>query len=381
MRLVNLSKSNITSFDPVYISIEQPMPIYYSVEELAINEPDKHWVVCTAKELYDSMNRTLATSDKYPSHKVVFIKGLEEYRLFLSTGEKFKMRGLDIERGMRVPIQEEPVENNYIQVYAIANRMNSVFHIYTSSGVWALNNKGFTVTGAISPVYRNEVQWNKFQKAANKQKTTEKKLHRLIKGKTLLADDYKFTGLFMNEKSPTYLNLFASAHMAYNSGNNRVSMEQVNDILSSERVRNLILNQMRIFMPSLEAAIKDVIDPKKMAKMLMDIAEQAIKSEIVTVDDKLKAVQAIANVGYMTEGIILNTETPGAEKLLAMKGTETQPIIGANYNDEDVKIVGAEEIVGEKIKEEKYAEIAEEVGLIHGTTAYDPNAKPKPSDP
>jgi hypothetical protein len=333
MKLVNLITDN-KSVDKAYVGIPQPMPIYFSEEEVRANEIDPK--IITVKSLYIKLTNALSATKSYPSHKVVFYNSI---RLFISTGEKFKMRDLEPAEGNRVPLVKYPVEDNYIRVYAVVNRMNSIFHVYTSSGVWAIGNQGFTVTGAIAPTYRNEVQWNKRMRADNKSAKDKKQLKRMTEGKTILADDYKFTGLFLNEKSPTYLNLYASAHMAYADGKaGFVSMKQIDKILDSPRVRALITKQMRIFMPKLATEMATTVDAKALAVLLHTIATDTVSNELASVDDKLKSVQAIINVGYADEAIVLNAVGGNGGALPLGAGVE-QNLIGAGYEDTDTKKV------------------------------------------
>jgi len=247
--------------------------------------------------------------------------------------------------------------------------MNSIFHLYTSSGVWAIGNQGFTVTACVAPSYRNEVQWNKALKATNKRTRNKKSLKKMIDGKTALADDYKFISFFMNDKSPTYLNIFASAHMAYTEGKNYVTMADIEKILSSTRVRNLIIKQMRIFMPALAEAIRKESTPQKMAALLHKIAQDTVESKTASVNDKLLSIQAIANAGYSDENIILDAGAEGS----AMLGTSgNQNLIGHGYSDDDTKqsdgkVVGGEEVIQKPVEKEmtkaRYKELAKEVDL------------------
>jgi hypothetical protein len=366
------------------------MPIYHSLEELEANEFTK-FIIIPRKDIVATLRpEHIQFSNQFEDkvdmgEKAFTINHLDkDHKVFISTEEKFIPDTLD-ERGNIVyklnNYNVMPTDNCYIQLIGSQNIRNS-FVLITSSGVWTASEKETYLSAGVPPRLQPPVFWNKDLRKVKTEATKAKKLYKYMNNKREMIEDTKFVSYFLNPLSPTYLNVMGSGQSAYGlAGAVKLNAKQIMDVVSTSRVHNIILRELGVFMPELAKAVKAKNNPETVATMLNDIANQAIKSDTVSVDDKLKSVQAIVNTGYPEEMVDLTNKEPSA----LPAGAYSTPLVSAQpkvealpvYDDTDVKENTDAQPPPDKASIKK---MKEEAGVMDDYIIDGDQPRPQPSD-
>lgn len=393
MRLVDIrndESSRHKFYNRVDVINIQPMTIYHSSEELSQNE-DTNVIIYKRSELVSILRQEhieRASTYENPDEmnpEVFIINHLKKDRkVFLATDEVVVPDVIDERGNVTYKLYKFKVVHTdgcYIQLLMSQNIRNS-FILVTSSGVWTASDKEIYMSAGVPPRLQPPSFWNKDIRRSKTEHTKAKKLYKYMHGKSELIEDTKFVSYFLNPLSPTYLNVMGSAQSSYNlSGNVKLNAKQIMEVVSTSRVHNIILRELGVFMPALADAVKKKSTPESVATMLNDIAEMAIKSENTSVDDKLKSVQAVINVGYPEELVNISNTSP---QQVLPGGSFTVPLVGTPaaipeipmYDDPDNK---SSEDDSPKTEKKSLQELKDEAGVIDDYI-IDDAPRPKPGE-
>lgn len=379
MRLVDIREdenSRHKFYNRVDVINMQPMVIYHSREELVNNEDimkakiyARSNLVATLRQEHIERASTYDSPDDMNSEVFIINHLKKDHKIFLGTDEKVVPDVIDERGNVTYKLSEFKVihtDGCYIQLLMSQNIRNS-FVLVTSSGVWTASDKEVYMSAGVPPRLQPPSFWNKDIRKQKSEHNKTKRLYKYMHGKTEIIEDTKFVSYFLNPLSPTYLNVMGSAQSSYNlAGNVKLNARQIMEVVSTPRVYNIILRELGVFMPALAEAVKKKSTPDSVAIMLNNIAEMAIKNENTSVDDKLKSVQAIVNVGYPEELVNISNTSP---QPALPGGAFTTPLIGSPvvppevpmYNDDDTE---DDKDKPPKTEKKSFDQLKKEAGVI-----------------
>lgn len=357
MRLVDLRKRN-DKVNPKYMYAEQPMPIYYSLEEYRLNEPNSITIFNIAEfQNFLQKNNLINTGD---------FEDVQKYNVFLSTGEKFVPDKYTPDGQIIYQLESNkliPTDNCFIKLFVIHSFKNR-YLLFTSSGIFKVSISEWNLSAAVKNNFlRVESSNNPNYIPADRYKD---RLKKILETKKVNIRDMRLLNVLLNPLSDAFMNVDKAVKEVYGE----VKKEDRVKIIETEKFRNLLIKELGVLMPDIKKAIQEIIPPKDIAVFFKRIAENAVDNENVTVDDKLKAVNAIIMSGYSDEIEVgddpyANQPLVGAknpnDKLLKENLYPNLDSVNKNksvpdlnlYDDADAKLRTVEEMKTEELK--KYA--------------------------
>ena len=269
-------------------------------------------------------------------------------------------------------------DNCFIRLYGILENPGGYRAMVTSTGLWGIV-QDIEVSAGVPPKITEQRLWNIKLSRELRNESRDRKLSLLKTTNVAQVMDYKFLSRLLNPlASDSFLDPMKAAYGTYSQHGLKIPKKDLLDIISSERVQKLILKELQIIMPDLAEAIKAKIQPVSVATMLQKIADDTIKKDNASVQDKLMAVQAILNAGYPEEAITLNPQLGGSQMMMPMAGAIPQNLI--KY--EQPKIMGGDEVDSKPIPKDfmddgEYKDLKEQAGYMEGTT-FDDDTEFKP---
>jgi len=359
MKLIDLKKmtKNVSN---VYKVVDELMPIYHSTEEFRVNETDKGTKPIVLSTIGD-FSKFIA-DHKIVGYNILYPLNKFGVNVFIATGEKYVPDVVAPDSNIIFKLVKGklvPTDNCYIKLYVITSRTNS-FTLHTSSGIFSVSIARWKFTAGVKPSYsrvNNPDNNPNYIPAADYDRRTEK----LLKSPKVSLNDLRFFHSLFNPVSENFMDVDKAAIKAYGY---RVRKDTRYKILKSERFKKIIINELGVLMPSIKKAVKNQISPDKIADMLLKVAKDTVSSDGTTVDDKLKALNAVLTCGYSEEMVSLGTEetTPiaiGRPKMAA-------PMLNT-YDDNDLKDDGTEASI-DKMTAEQLDALKEDVGVVPGYT-------------
>lgn len=361
MREINIKeKSGVSSR---YVDVPQPMKIYHSTEELKVYEKGALLV----KDLNDFNKLVLA----YKMTEVGKYYDLTKLRVFIATDETIVPEKQLKDGAIICKLKDGKAiktDNCYIGLYILYSFGNK-YICFTSSGIFAVSLRNWSFTAAIKHNYSNA-------NFAPTKTTYQTRLNHILEKKRTTVADMRFMNLFLNPISDFFLDLDVSLKQAYPGINSKDRLK----IIKTQRLRKLFVKELGNLMPELKDEIKRGIPPTQIRDWLMKVANDTVGSSEATVDEKLKSVQAVLNIGYDEEINIPLAGDPAA----GLPGFKQQPIqIGApqaSAEGESISLPTGEVDLNEQAKKEieegkeepiSFDKLREETGSMDGFVIED----------
>lgn len=375
MKVLDVIKESST-YRPheVYGRIKQPMFTYHSTEELSENE-DKYYVVRNVSEFIKVVQKI------YDAEKQVKTTGsstliLNNYNIFIATNEKYIPEKYT-EDGESIIYRLNgtklvPTDNCYIRLCALDTRRNK-YITYTSVGMFMVSIKTWNFSAAIKPFF-GRIDIRKKNNIYRKEEY-ESALNEILNSQRTYLDDLRVILSFLHPYSDTFLDEDETIAKVFG---NRIRVKDRKKYFESERFSKILMKEMFKIMPKLQDAIQNGIPPKDVTNFLKRIAEKAIENDNVSVDDKLKSVQAIVNMGYPDEAgdmselpinasptaLIDSKRQEPIPGMLRQRGRKATGIAGRSlYNDEDVD---GKPQPDDELTDDDFEKLREETGAIDG---------------
>jgi len=331
-------KKLFANISELYAFAEQPYIVLESNEDLKeyINGLDKKG---RKIEIYDR-NALIEFLSNLETLKPLPINQLKGYdtEVWLKTIDEYipdYWINDDTELVYKKDITEQMVKTDgvYVRLYLVY-RASSYATMYTSAGVYNLNAFKYNVSGGVKS------QWCRESGLQKKNKEFDAiKVKALFESKRYYIQDARLFNLlfnplsdffYFNGNNPDY-NLMKAIDKAYSK---KIKVSEINRFTASERFRRIIVKELTFMINQLSKAVQETINPTDFASLMLQIAEKAIEKG--TTDDALKAMHAIAKLGYAVPDEAVDDMLPTVNNKQIKAGTNFSDLVEVKQVQDDV---------------------------------------------
>lgn len=301
MRLVDVK--DIKSVCNVYTLIPQPMPVYYSYEELIANEENP--------DIIDSFDKLLAYFRKHDIDLNYFglptdarYKSLLHLPLWIKTVDKFIPDYADLAGDIYYITNDDgfiSTDGCYTRCFYLTPTP-SKFILYCSNGINSVAITKWHPTAAV----RSQFLYEKDpRKAIGTEATYQQSLNRMLNKTKPTVDIYKFLFAFLNKDAPSFLDLDKASAVTFNY---KIRKADRYKILQSPMFARAMMQVLKILMPELTTEAKKQFPPDKLIGMLAEAA--GIAKDTKNVKDILTVFEKVSEIGYEERTQINDTRLP-----------------------------------------------------------------------
>ena len=294
MKSIDVFDPNVRlQVDEFYITVDQPMHVYHSPEELHENEIKDSDVPV---QVIENKTEFFAFTDTFLS-KVVKNQPYSfiGQKIFLRTCDEYVPDTFDVKHGYSYKLDENgeriPTAGVYVRLYGAAIFTNKVI-VYTSAGKFLISIVEYKIYGGTKTNFKYTL--NPFlvdRPEGSRDVDYATRLKRISLKRKPDINMTRAVWSLLNPNAPNFMDLAQTLKIHFKTI--RVADRHV--VLQTQAFQKALIMALKTLYPDLKKAVKENIKPEDLVAFLQTMMTKAADK---SVDDMIKVFDKITEVGY-----------------------------------------------------------------------------------